>query len=135
MESIIEYFANISSAHRSAILVGGIAFFWMLESAVPLFRFEYQKWKHAWISFFFTFTTIIVNFSMAFILLIAADWAVANEFGLLQWAPEMHPFLFTLVGLMFLDLISAWFAHWIQHKINWMWGFHLIHHTDTHIDT
>ena len=135
METIIEYFANISSAHRSAILVGGIAFFWMMESAVPLFRFEYQKWRHALINIFFTITTIVVNFSMAFILLLTADWTVEHEFGLLQWAPAVNPFLFALIGLMLLDLISAWFAHWIQHKVNWMWGFHLIHHTDTHVDT
>ena len=135
MEDLITYFSTIPSTHRSAILVGGIAFFWMLESAVPLFRFEYKKWKHALINFTFTLTTILVNFTLAFILLLAADWAVANEFGLLQWAPEMHPLLFALLGLMFLDLISAWFAHWIQHKVTWMWKFHLIHHTDTHVDT
>ncbi len=135
MESIIDYFAHISSAHRSLILVGGLAFFWMLESAVPLFRFDYSKWRHALVNIFFTLTTIAVNFALAFILLLAADWTVANEFGLLQWAPEMPLILYMLLGLMFLDLISAWFAHWIQHKVKWMWKFHLIHHTDTHIDT
>lgn len=135
MESIIEYFSNIPSSHRSVILVGGIAFFWMIESAIPLIRFDYSKWKHALINIFFTLTTVVVNLSLAFILLLAADWVVANEFGLLQWAPDMHILLYILIGLMILDLISAWFAHWIQHKVTWMWKFHLIHHTDTHIDT
>lgn len=135
MESFIEYLTNIPTTHRSAFLVGGIAIFWMIESAVPLFRFSYNKWKHAAINIFFTLTTVIVNFSLAFILLLTADWVVANEIGLLFWVPEMHILLYTLVGLMLLDLISAWFAHWIQHKVRWMWLFHLIHHTDTHIDT
>ena len=43
MESIINYFATIPSSHRSAILIGGIAFFWMAEYAVPLFNFKYNK--------------------------------------------------------------------------------------------
>jgi len=135
MEFFVEYLSNIPTTHRSAFLVGGIALFWMIESVVPLFRFTYNKWKHAAINIFFTLTTVIVNFSLAFILLLTADWVVANEIGLLFWVPEMHILLYTLVGLMLLDLISAWFAHWIQHKVRWMWLFHLIHHTDTHIDT
>lgn len=135
MDAIVDYFTNIPTTHRSAILVGGIAFFWLIESAIPLVRFDYSKWRHAVLNIFFTLTTVVVNLALAFILLLAADWAVSNKFGVLQWTPEMNLFLYILVGLMLLDLISAWFAHWIQHKVTWMWKFHLIHHTDTHIDT
>ncbi len=135
MEFLIDYFSSIPSSHRSAILVGGLAFFWMIESAIPLFRFRYEKWKHAALNIFFTLTTVLVNLSLAFILLLAADWAVGNEFGLFFLMPEMPFWLYLLFGLMIMDLISAWFAHWIQHRVRWMWKFHLIHHTDTHIDT
>lgn len=135
MDFLIDYFSTIPSSHRAAILVGGITFFWVMESALPLVRFEYGKWRHALINFFFTFTTIVVNFALAFILLLAADWAVANEFGLFFWIPALPFGLYLLAGLMFLDLISAWFAHWIQHKTPWMWRLHLIHHTDQEVDT
>jgi sterol desaturase/sphingolipid hydroxylase (fatty acid hydroxylase superfamily) len=134
-DALAHYFATIPSSHRALILAGGIAFFWILESAVPLFRFEYHKWRHAGINIFFTLTTVAVNFGMAFLLLLAADWATAREFGLLHWAPGLPFWLYTLLGLLGLDLISAWFAHWIQHKTPAMWRFHLIHHTDTHVDT
>lgn len=40
MTALAEYFATIPSAHRAAILVGGIAFFWIWESALPLVRFD-----------------------------------------------------------------------------------------------
>lgn len=135
MEIIAQYFETIPSSHRSAILVGGIAFFWMLESAVPLFRFSYNKVKHAGINIFFTLTTIVINFVMAFILLTSADWAVANNFGILQWLPDMPLWAYAVVGLLLLDLIGAWFVHWAEHKVRWMWRFHLIHHTDTTVDT
>lgn len=134
-DTIITYFATISSEHRSLILVGGIAVFWLLESAVPLFRFEYRKWRHAGLNIFFTLTTVVVNFALAFLLLLAADWATAREFGLLHWLPTLPFGVYTLLGLLGLDLVSAWFAHWIQHKTPVMWRFHLIHHTDTHVDT
>lgn len=135
MEQIVEYFATIPSSHRSAILIGGIAFFWMAECAVPLFQFKYNKIKHAGINIFFTLTTIVINFALAFILLKSAEWAVNNNFGILQWLPEMPLWAYTIVGLLLLDLIGAWFVHWTEHKVKWMWKFHLIHHSDTNVDT
>ena len=135
MNEIIDYFSTIPSSHRALILVGGIAIFWMIENAFPLFKFEYKKWNHAGINIFFTLTTIIVNFVLAFLLLLSADFAVEKRIGILQWLPELPLWLFTLIGLILLDLIGAYLAHLVQHKIKWMWRFHLIHHTDTWIDT
>jgi sterol desaturase/sphingolipid hydroxylase (fatty acid hydroxylase superfamily) len=135
MEKIVEYFAHIPSAHRSAILVGGIALFWLIESGVPLIRFKYNKWSHAGTNIFFTLTTIIINFCLAFLLLKGSDWAVANHFGILQWLPEMPLWFFAILGMLLLDLIGAYFVHWTEHKVRWMWRFHLVHHSDTHVDT
>jgi sterol desaturase/sphingolipid hydroxylase (fatty acid hydroxylase superfamily) len=135
MEKIVEYFTHIPSAHRSAILVGGIALFWLIESGVPLIRFRYNKWSHAGTNIFFTLTTIIINFCLAFLLLKGSDWAVANHFGILQWLPEMPLWFFAILGMLLLDLIGAYFVHWTEHKVRWMWRFHLVHHSDTHVDT
>ncbi|MBB5287502.1 sterol desaturase/sphingolipid hydroxylase (fatty acid hydroxylase superfamily) [Rhabdobacter roseus] len=135
MEKLITYFETIPSTHRSAILVGGIALFWLLEGAFPLFRFSYNKWRHAGLNIFFTLTTIVVNFALAFVLVKASDWAVARGVGVLQWLPQLPLWAFTLVGLLLLDLVGAWCIHWTEHKVKWMWRFHLIHHTDTHVDT
>ncbi|MFN4198089.1 MAG: sterol desaturase family protein [Flavobacterium sp.] len=135
MDTLIHYFEHISSFHRGLILVGGITIFWLIEDAFPLFRMKYRKWQHAGINIFFTITTIVVNFAMAFILLLAADWANKNQFGILQWLPEMNLWLFALIGLLLLDLIGAYWVHLVEHKIKFLWRFHLIHHTDTWIDT
>ena len=135
MQEFIDYFSNMPSAHRSAILLGGLTFFLLLESAVPLFKWRYDKPKHTLINLFFTFTTVLINFLMAFILLRSSDWVVAQKFGLLQWLPEMPFWLYVVVGLLLLDLIGAYFVHWAEHKVRWMWRFHLIHHTDANVDT
>lgn len=135
MQELIDYFATIPSWQRSLILVGGITFFWVLEGVVPLFRFEYRKWKHALPNFFFTLTTILVNFSLAFLLLQTSDWVVAQEFGILYWIPNMPLWAFILLGVMLLDLIGAYLAHWAEHKIKPLWMIHLVHHTDHHVDT
>ena len=135
MNQLINYFETIPSLHRGLILVGGITVFWLIENAFPLFKFKYNKFNHAGINIFFTLTTVIVNFAMAFILLFTADLATQQNFGILQWLPTMNIWLYTIVGLLLLDLIGAYLVHLIEHKVKFLWRFHLIHHTDTWIDT
>ena len=135
MDVIINYFSTIPTSHRTLLLVGGITVFWIIENAVPLYQFSYNKWKHAGTNIFFTLTTILVNFPMAFMLVKSTDWAQEAHFGLLNWSPTMPMWLYAIVGMLLLDLIGAYLVHWVEHKVRWMWRFHLIHHTDTNVDT
>lgn len=135
MEAIIHYFETIPSLHRGLILAGGIALFWLIESAVPFFTFQYNKWHHAGINIFFTVTTIVVNFALAFILIQTAGFVTENQFGILHWLPGMNIILYTVIGLLLLDFFGAYLAHYTEHKVKFLWRFHLIHHTDTYIDT
>ena len=134
MEQLINYFEHIPSSHRTLILVSGLTIFCFLVSAVPLFSFKYNKWKHAGINIFFTLTTIVVNFTLAFILVKSSDWVVAHKIGLIQWV-SMPVWLYAIIGLMLLDLIGAYLVHYVEHRVKWMWRFHLIHHTDQNVDT
>lgn len=135
MDPIVSYFGAIPSSHRALILAGGIAVFWIWESAAPLFAFDYRKGRHALVNIFFTLTTIVVNFVLAFLLLGASQWAVAQGIGVLFLAPGLPLVVQMIVGLLLLDLIGAWLAHWVEHKTPLLWRLHLIHHSDTHIDT
>jgi sterol desaturase/sphingolipid hydroxylase (fatty acid hydroxylase superfamily) len=134
METVINYFETIPSSYRAGILIGGLVFFWILEGIIPLFPRNYNQIKHAWINIFFTITTIIINFAFASLILMSSDWVVANKFGLL-YIIEMPTWVFMIIGMLVLDLVGAYFIHWLEHKTRWMWRFHLIHHTDTHVDT
>lgn len=135
METLIHYFETIPSLHRGLIVAGGIALFWLIESAVPFFKFQYNKWHHAGINLFFTFTTIAINFALAFILVQTADYVTQNQFGILNWLPSINIVMYTIVGLLLMDFFGAYLAHLVEHKVKFLWRFHLIHHTDTYIDT
>jgi sterol desaturase/sphingolipid hydroxylase (fatty acid hydroxylase superfamily) len=63
-----------------------------------------------------------------------SDWAVREKMGLLQWLP-MSSLLQAVVGLLLLDFIGAYLVHYIEHKVKWLWKFHMVHHADTHVDT
>ena len=135
MEQLIHYFENIPSTHRAAIIVGGITFFWILEGIVPLFNLNYKKWKHAVPNIFFTLTTILVNLPLAFLLFKTSEWSVANNFGIINWLPEMPLWLYVVLGVLLLDLIGAYTAHLVEHKVKPLWMVHLVHHTDHNVDT
>ena len=134
LENLIEYFNQIPSTHRALILAGGITLFWIIEGAIPLFSFSYHKWKHAVVNFFFTATTIVINFAFALVIVKASDWAVAGKFGVLQMF-EMPTWVFMIGGLMLLDLVGAYLAHWTEHKVKPLWMIHLVHHSDHKVDT
>lgn len=135
MESILYYFETIPSLHRSLILVGGITFFWLLEGAIPLFKFRYKKWQHALPNLFFTLTTVLINFTLAFLLLQTSDWVIENEFGIINWLPGLPLWLYVALGVLLLDFIGAYLAHYIEHRIKVLWMVHLVHHTDHKVDT
>ena len=135
METILQYFESIPSIHRSLILIGGITFFWLLESGIPLFKFNYRKWKHAGPNLFFTSTTILINFTLAFLLLQTADWVQTNQFGIIHWLPEIPLWLFVVLGVLFLDFFGAYLAHFVEHKVKPLWMVHLVHHSDHKVDT
>ena len=134
MESLVQYFETIPSLHRSIILVGGITFFWLLEGLIPMRSLRYKKWRHAWPNFFFTATSVLLNFFLAFLLLQTADWTQANAFGLLQLV-ALPFWVYVVLGVLLLDFIGAYLAHLVEHKVKPLWMVHLVHHSDHHVDT
>ncbi len=135
MDRLVTYFATIPSSHRSLILAGGIAFFWLWELAAPLERRPYAKGRHALVNFFFTGTTIVVNFALAFLLLSTSGWAERAGVGLLPMLGALPLAAQALIGLLVLDLVGAWLPHFVEHKTPWLWRLHLVHHSDRHVDT
>jgi len=133
MEDFIDFFTNVPLWFRASILVGGLVLFWILEGIIPLYRFHYKKIKHAGINLFFTLTTMIIGFGMASLLLLVSDAVSNNQFGLL-YLIDLPLWLQIIVGVLLLDLVGAYFIHVVEHKVKWMWKFHLVHHTDTTID-
>ena len=133
IDVIVNYFDTISTLHRTFFLVGGLTFLLILESGLPLFKMQYRKTKHAMINFFYTGTTIIINLVGAALILWAVEYnsyhsaGILNKLSLPLWA-------YIILGLLILDFIGAWLVHWVEHRVKWMWKFHVIHHSDRHVD-
>lgn len=133
MESIVNFFNDTPTTFRVGVLAGGILLFWILEGLIPLFKFQYRRVRHAGLNLFFTLTTAIVGFGLATALLAASDLVARNEFGLL-YIIDLPLWGQMIVGILLMDLIGAYLVHWAEHKVKWMWKFHLVHHSDTTVD-
>jgi len=135
LEALLNYFETIPSLHRGLIIVGGLTLFWIIEGIAPLFGVSYKKWKHAVPNLFFTLTTILVNLPLAFLFLKSSDWVMANNFGILNWLPEMPLWFYVILGIFLIDFIGAYLPHYIEHKVKPLWMIHLVHHSDHNVDT
>jgi sterol desaturase/sphingolipid hydroxylase (fatty acid hydroxylase superfamily) len=133
MEDLLAFFEDIPTAWRATILIGGIFVFWVMEGVIPLFQFAYNKVRHAGINLTFTLFTAIIGFGLAGVLYYTSTLVAQNEFGLL-WLIELPLWAKIILGVMLLDFIGAYFVHWVEHKVKWMWKFHLVHHSDTTVD-
>ncbi len=133
MEQIIDFFEHIPRTFRAGILIGGIVFFWIIEGIIPLFAFKYKKFRHAGINLILTSFTLIIGLFFAGILLWGSEYTSSNGIGLLHIV-SLPLWGQAIVGVLLLDLVGAYFIHWLEHKVKWMWKFHLVHHSDTTVD-
>ena len=134
MQEVLTFFDSIESTTRSIFLISGLALFLSMEAIVPLFKMDYNKLRHAGFNLAFTLITLIVNLFGALLIAAAVDFNLENETGILHYFQDLSPWFYVILGLILLDLIGAWLIHWIEHKVKWMWKFHLIHHTEPSVD-
>ena len=133
MLDVLIYFENIPTARRTLFLVTGLSFFLLIESLAPLFRYNYHKGKHAAINITFTLITLVINLFGATLIVTTVNFTNKNQFGILQMI-DIPVIFYIIVGLSLMDLIGAWLIHFLEHKVRWMWRFHIIHHSDTNVD-
>ena len=133
MSEIINFFSDVPLVFRTSILLGGIVLFWVLEGIIPLYSFKYKKGQHAFLNLLFTTTTAIIGFGFAFLLLKSTEIVNMYKFGIIHLF-DIPLILEVLISLLILDLVGAYLVHFVEHKIPWMWKFHVIHHSDKNVD-
>src|SRR5688572_12447648 len=135
-DNIISYFSTLEQRpiERMAILVGGLLLFWIIEGAIPLFSLQYKKTRlrHAGVNFVFTVIHLIIHTFLAILIIKLSDWCLDAKFGLVYWT-NANVLVTILIGVLALDF-SSWLVHFVMHKVQVLWRFHLIHHSDTNVD-
>jgi sterol desaturase/sphingolipid hydroxylase (fatty acid hydroxylase superfamily) len=132
-QNIINYFQTLEHRplERLAFLVSGMLLLWLIEGAIPLLSLSYRKnkLKHATVNLSFTAIHLAIHTGFAVLIVLLSDWSKAAGFGLIHWfhAPVVAGIIITIFTL---DFFGGWLVHFTEHKLGWLWKFHIIHHTD-----
>lgn len=134
---IISFFGSLEKQPllRMAFLVGGLMIFWIIEGAIPLFSPAYKKnkWRHASVNMLFTVIHLVIHTFLAIIIILISDWCKANQFGIVYWT-NANVIGTIIISFLALDFFGGWLVHITEHKVPFLWRFHVIHHSDNNVD-
>lgn len=134
---VLHYFENLEQypGQRLAILIAGMLIFWILEGAIPLYKLSFKKNRlsHAGINLVFTVIHLAIHSLLAFLIILLSDWCRHYGFGIIYWTGS-NIFFTIIITVLGLDFFGGWLVHIIEHKVPFLWQFHIIHHSDTNVD-
>ena len=133
MENILDFFAELPNHYKLLWVLICLCISWLLEFAVPLVQLNYKKWRHAGVNLIFFSTSLIINVLFGVATVGIFLWTSQQEFGLF-YLVDFPIWVELLLAVMILDLIAQYVAHYMLHRVAWMWKFHLVHHSDTTVD-
>ncbi|HXC53008.1 MAG TPA: sterol desaturase family protein [Candidatus Limnocylindrales bacterium] len=132
MSAVIEYFTHISTMDRAILIVGGFALLWMLESAFGASR--YARVLHARTNLVFWISSLVINLCVSGLTLGASFTVTREKFGILNLV-ELPLWLNVVLSIALLDFVAAYVHHRMVHAVPVLWKFHLVHHSDPHVDS
>jgi len=133
MEKFIYFWDHISNVQRLVILMGGMLFFWIVETLFPLIHFSYKRYKHAGVNLVFLATSMVLNLILGFFTIKACLWVTEHQFGIFNWI-HFPLGIKVFLALFMMDLFGQYLPHYAMHRYKWMWKFHLVHHSDSKVD-
>jgi sterol desaturase/sphingolipid hydroxylase (fatty acid hydroxylase superfamily) len=136
-DRILSYFQTLEQhpLERMAFLVGGLLLFWIIEGSIPLLQLSYRKTKlrHAAVNFGFTIIHLLIHTALAIVIIKMSDWCKAEGFGLVYWL-HLNVLWTIIISFLVLDFFGGWLVHITEHRVKFLWRFHVIHHADNNVD-
>jgi sterol desaturase/sphingolipid hydroxylase (fatty acid hydroxylase superfamily) len=135
MEKFINFWDNITTLQRLITVLAPLLFFWLLEYVIPLFRFDkkYNKVRHTGVNLVFLGTSFIVNILLGILTVGVSTWVSQQQIGVMNWI-SMPMWAKIILTLFIMDLFAQYIPHYLMHKVKPFWRFHVVHHSDTHVD-
>jgi sterol desaturase/sphingolipid hydroxylase (fatty acid hydroxylase superfamily) len=135
MEKFLLFWDTITTWQRLLTILAPLIFFWILEYIIPLIRFTapYKKVKHTGINLVFLGTSFIVNILLGMATIAVSKYVTTEHIGIFQWI-KMPVWIAIIITLFVMDLFAQYIPHYLLHKVKFLWRFHVVHHSDTHVD-
>ena len=84
-------------------------------------------------NFGFTIIHLVIHTFLAVLIVMLSDWCSLQQFGLVYWSNAGIAGTI-LISFFILDFFGGWLVHVTEHKVPFLWRFHVIHHADNNVD-
>jgi len=116
-----------------SVIAGAFLVFLIFETLAPLRRPRESKLRRLARNFAVAGLGLAtIELLQIPILLPVSGWTMAQRIGMLNWLPARG--LLRLAATIVLLDYTLWFWHWANHRIDFFWRFHSVHHVDRDMD-
>ncbi|SDF55507.1 Sterol desaturase/sphingolipid hydroxylase, fatty acid hydroxylase superfamily [Mucilaginibacter pineti] len=92
------------------------------------------KFKHTSVNLLFIFTALPIQLVMVSFVLMITVWTNLHHWGLIHYLPYSKNAWVYYISLFILMDLCEYVYHVIMHKLDFLWKFHLVHHSDLRVD-
>ena len=131
----MQFWNAITTWQRLLTILAPLLFFWIVEYIIPLIKFTspYKKLQHTGVNLVFLGTSFIVNIALGLATIAISTFVTKHHIGFFEWV-KLPTWLIVLISLCMMDLFAQYIPHYLLHKVPFLWRFHVVHHSDTHVD-
>ncbi|MDB4927398.1 MAG: sterol desaturase family protein [Mucilaginibacter sp.] len=95
---------------------------------------KHHKLSHTFLNARFIFTALPIQLFLTGLVLLIVSWDHNHHWGLINYIPRHQNKWVYYVSLFFLLDLGEYIYHVTMHKIDFLWKFHLVHHSDLMVD-
>ncbi|MDB5116013.1 MAG: sterol desaturase family protein [Mucilaginibacter sp.] len=110
-----------------------IVFLWVAECIICMSA-PRQKLPHTYLNARFIFTALPIQLLLTGLVILIMNWDHRHHFGLINYIPLHQNRCVYYVSLFFLLDLGEYIYHVTMHKLDFLWKFHLVHHSDLQMD-
>ncbi|MDP9075879.1 MAG: sterol desaturase family protein [Bacteroidota bacterium] len=110
-----------------------IVSFWLTEQFIGMLSLGH-KLSRTLLNAKFIFTALPIQLLLTFFVILIMKWVNYNHWGLINFVPFHHILWVNYIVLFLLMDLGEYLYHVIMHKRDLLWRFHLVHHSDLHVD-
>lgn len=106
---------------------------WVAECAIGSIKPK-TKLSHTFLNAGFIFTALPLQLLLTIFIILIMKWANIHHWGLINYIPHHSNKWIYYISLFLLLDLGEYVYHVIMHKIDVLWKFHLVHHSDLKVD-
>jgi len=133
MHKLSSFFSQHEDLTQVLLYAGVITGLWLAEMLASADGIK-TKWMHTSVNMLFIFTALPIQLMLTTFVVLISGWVTAHHWGLINFIPfHTNPWIYYIIMFLMMDFCE-YVYHITMHKIEPLWKFHLVHHSDLKVD-